>query len=152
MGDYDNVTIFNCIIENYISIIVNFLFDINMKKIALSIILVLLVVINSGCITSAAEKEPIPDPIVSTWHRESYSGIPIIVDFQVIDWAPEKLVINDDNTCTIGTWKWISNNSYEVDSSNPFIPNATIKLEDGKLKLHRASIVHMGIVDAIYTK
>jgi hypothetical protein len=121
-----------------------------MRKIILVISLVLFVALISGCFTSA--KEPIPDPILGTWHRQSYSTIPFLGDIQQISWAPNTMTFNSDGTCTDGSWKWTSNNSYEVYSKQSLVPNGTISLDNNKMYLSRWSFWPPGTINATYTR
>ncbi len=122
-----------------------------MRKIILVISLALLVLIISGCITTA-EKEPVPDPIIGTWHRQSVSnGIPFFGDIQQISYTPDTITFKSDGTSTYGNWKWVSNNSYEIYPQYG-IPNGTIKLDNDKMYLTIFSWWPPTSLNATYTK
>lgn len=122
-----------------------------MRKIILIVLLIISVLIISGCITYS-EKEPTPDPIIGNWHRQSYSGIPILTDLIQNQWAPNEITFNSDGTCSDGSWKWVSNNSFEIYSKNSFVPNGTISLDNDKMYLSRWGLVSPGIINATYAK
>ncbi len=113
-----------------------------------------IILVMSGCVNNT---EPIPDPIIGNWHLESSTNTFLLGDIAKGDWAPQDMTVKSDGTFVasnklVGEWKWVSNNSYDFDSNNGYIPNATAKIENGKMVLIRSQWIPPCQVVGTYVK
>lgn len=130
-----------------------------MRKI-LSIIIFILIILVAGCLeNSPSPTEPVPDPVIGTWNQESSTSSFIFGNVNQAQWAPYELIVKSDGTyeCPYvdsGSWKWVSNNTYEFDSNSIFnnIPNGTAQLNNSKLVLSRSQCFGAVSVEGIYHK